>query len=382
MHRSSAHISFRERTHAFQFLDLVIMGRSQFEPNLVRCICKWIFAFGALTLSALPPAVARFTEQFGCGGPKAEAAAPDPGSQELKVAIASDFLGEQFSSLIDAADRWRDGRCRLKDGDMQIGYWLSGFTAVFTSDVGWNESLTLVKKFEAEYPHIPVARLVEARYWSDYANSARGFGSAPTVTKQGWKLFKERLEKSEAILLEIQGTAANWPPWYWEMIRVENLLARPREKVNQVFEEGTRHFPNVLPIYTEMQYYVEPRWGGSWSEVDRVVTTAVTNVSVEPPDATYTRMYWSTGDMMNSAHSFFRESLVSWPRMLRGFNELSNLYPTSSRIQNGLLAYACLAGDKETYVAHRAALQSFDKRAWDGAGNSVDQCDSAFGGHG
>jgi hypothetical protein len=162
------------------------------------------------------------------------------------------------------------------------------------------------------------------------------------------------------------------------MIRVQALLDRPIEERYQTFLDGMKKFKDVPAIYSEMAAFREPRWGGSWVEVDKITTLAVKNIHRETPDATYTRMYWETGDRMYSDLSFFSETKVSWPRMRKGFHSLMKLYPTSRLISNNLLAYACLAEDKASYLKYRKLVTDLDPRAWR-AERGRDLCDVKFG---
>lgn len=332
--------------------------------------------FVALVLSVVSASASSSTMSgFGCGGSSLEF---DVDYKQLGNSIANDFYSEDFKSIIDAASLWKAKNCHLRNGQLAIYYWLSGFTTYFRAMKNWEDSLAKIQRFKAVYPDSVLPRLAEARYWSDYANNARGFGSASTVTSEGWKLFAVRLEKSEKILLEIRTAGANWPQWYWQMIRVQSLLERDEDEIRKVYLEGARRFPDALAIYTEMSYYFEPRWGGSWEAVDGVVSFAAKNARREDADATYARMYMQTADLMPSGANLFSETMASWPRMRRGFVSLLKLYPESTLIRNEFLAYSCLAGDKATYASYRDKFEKLDERAWQ-SDRTRDQCDTAMG---
>lgn len=283
---------------------------------------------------------------------------------ELGNAIAADFLQEDFKALVQAATSWKDGRCLLSSGESRIGYWLSGFTKAFKYRQDWQASLIQIEKFKAAYPGSVLPALAEARYWSDYANNARGFGVASTVSPEGWKLFRERLEKSESILMKIQAKAGEWPQWYLQLIRVQSLLGRPKEALEKTFLDGIKKYPEFLPIYMERSYYLEPRWGGSWAAVDTMVQLAVGNVRRESKAATYTRMYWATAKLASSPDVFFSETKVVWSRMRDGFTDLLKSYPDSAWLGNNFLFYACVAGDQKAYKEHRERVKKHDDRLW------------------
>ena len=331
-----------------------------------------IFAFGANASygSALG--------DFGCGGPQRAINRADFNHDDLTAALAFDFAAGDFQSIIMAADIWKERKCLLPDGESQAEYLLSGFSLYFRGAQGWEVSRKQLDKFKSAYPGSAVPYLAEARYWSDYANSARGFGYASTVTSNGWKLFNERLQKSNEILQAIKKEAADWPQWYWQEIRVQALLGEGKDPIDKTFNEGIEKFPNELAIYTERAYYLEPRWGGSWGEADKIALLALGKVRREPSDATYARMYWSRGDLLPVQSALFSESGASWPRMRNGFIELLKKYPTSTRISNAFLSYSCMAGDRNTYLKYRNSFPMLDASGWRDQEDRA-RCDAAFG---
>ncbi len=312
-----------------------------------------------------------------CGKQNGTYYSVDFGRNEAVHYIEKSFGAGNFKALIDTAEVWKTKNCLLNDGETRIGFWLSGFTKYFDKNKDWGKSLEQIERFKNTYPKSVLPLLAEARYWSDYAYDARGSGYASTVSEDAWKLFRERMIKSETILFNTRTEASNWPMWYWQIIRVESLLGRDLEEKNKLFLEGTQKFRNEIAIYTEMSNYLEPRWGGSWSEVDRIASYADKTVQSEPPDATYTRMYWATGSMMQSQEDFFSKTQVSWPKMRAGFISLLKIYPKSTSIGNSLLKYSCLAKDKETYLEYRKTITLLDPGSWR-ADLTRDHCDVFF----
>lgn len=331
-----------------------------------------------LLLATSGAAAASATERFGCGGPKNGARPAEPGVPELREAIAEDLRDADFEAVIEAAKAWRAADCRLPDGSSQVGFWLSGFTRFFESRQVWEASLEMIRQLNRSHPGHPLARLAEARYWSDYANEARGFGLADTVTPDGWRLFRDRLGRSESILVEAAASASTWPHWYVQMIRVQALSGRPAAERMKTFNDGIQRFPQQLSIYSEMSYYLEPRWGGDWRLVDEVIATATQKAPAEDADMVYATLYRSRGDLLPRDRDFFAETKASWPRMKRGFDRLLQRHPASTVLGNSVLAYACMAGDKGTYLSHRQTYTTFDRRGW--TRNSFrDTCDERFG---
>jgi hypothetical protein len=70
--------------------------------------------------------------------------------------------------------------------------------------------------------------------------------------------------------------------------------------------------------------------------------------------------------------------LVTWPDLKRGFDDLIRLYPHSGWNLNRYAAYACIAEDRETYLALRARIGKAPILAAWPHNHSLDLCDHMF----
>jgi hypothetical protein len=97
------------------------------------------------------------------------------------------------------------------------------------------------------------------------------------VTPEGWKLFQERLQKAEAVLLESKPYASSSPLWGLICIDVGTGLGWSKVRLLEIFHENTQTEKYFYPIYTGMVASLAPKWGGDWRLVDTFIKDAVKN---------------------------------------------------------------------------------------------------------
>ncbi|MEQ1638997.1 MAG: hypothetical protein ABL903_20235 [Methylococcales bacterium] len=250
-------------------------------------------------------------------------------------------------------NEWNTPSCVFEGGEQVLISLTKGLDTFFTKRVDWTDGLARVQLVKAKFPDTPFVALAEAIYWKHFAWHARGSGMASSVTPEGWKLFRERLEMAEKVLIDSKPYASELPNWYAEMITVQSALDRPGiDKVN-TFLEGTKKHKTYLPIYTTMLKFQLPKWGGNWEGVDNMVKWSVENTQATEGNAMYSRLYWAVFVHLLNEEKLFRDTRASWPKMKLGFEDMMTNYPKSKWNLNNFAMFACLAEDKETFLTLR-----------------------------
>lgn len=309
-----------------------------------------------------------------------------PGDYEEVVSGHFNDYDVNMKKFVYFVTEWNRRNCRLDDGRPALGALLPGYDARFNLEArmsgDWSKSLKILSAFKTEYPNAPFVAAAEAQYWIAYAWHARGSGYSSSVAGDGWKLFRERLEKAERILIDTKSYAAKWPHWYEQMIQVQFLLDRPQADQDQTFEEGAKRFPTYYPIYFAKMWSMLPRWGGSWDAIDDLANWAEKNTEKSEGKALYARIYWAVAGSMRADEQVFTTTKAKWGRMKAGFDDLLRRTPNSSWNLNNYAQFACEAGDAKTFQALRKRLgQNVIQEAWE-RGNSVELCDAKFGAKG
>lgn len=276
-------------------------------------------------------------------------------------------------------DGWNSPSCEFDDGRPRMSALGAGYNLIYKRETDWSKSLARIDELRKKLPDTPIVALAEARYWSDYAWNARGSGFASSVTREGWTLFHERLEKEERVLIATKPYAAEFPGWYDEMIIVQSALDRPAEDRDKTFLEGTQKFRTYYPIYFTMVNYISPKWGGSWETVDNMIKWSVENSKATDGNSMYARLYWFVDGELPEGVKLFKDTLATWPKMKKGFEDLVTRHPKSKWNLNNFARFACMAGDKKTFLALRRQISKDVMDAAWSQNTSLDLCEKKFG---
>ena len=263
---------------------------------------------------------------------------------------ADDYLGLLMSRSYDKLDQAAD-EARAKDLALSDGQPL--LTAIYDGVIGcgcgnqltdelWQVRKQRIEEWAKRKPQSTTARLALAAFPVRYAWMARGGGYANTVSPEGWKLFRERMEEGRKSLLALKGNARQDAGWYEMMLDVALSQGWPREKYDALFSEAVEKYPYYSPFYFSRMEFYDARWHGSQQESQRVVEEAVARTRERWGEILYARLNWLIADEM-----MFLTGRIDWPRMKSGFEQMVKDYPDPWNFHN-FAKFACLASDLKT----------------------------------
>lgn len=304
---------------------------------------------------------------------------PNDGPPAIRVLI--NYVDSTFYSapakLQQAVKEWKKPGCLLDDGRPKMSVLYHGIVDSVAGN--WDYTPGNLHKLEKRYPKSDILALAEAEYWYEYAWHARGSGVASTVSPEGWKLFKQRLEKTEQILKETKSYASDLPAWYQLMIDVEFELGRPQKTIVKTFNEAVHRYRFYYPNYFTMAFYLLPKWGGSWQVVDNFANWSVKYTQPKIGDTMYVRTYWYVYEKMWKSRTFFTKTKVSWKKMKASFQTIIRRHPKSYWDLNNYAKFACLAGDGDTFLSLRKKIgKHIMKYAWEKL--PLELCEERFSG--
>ncbi|SRR6266481_909880 len=300
------------------------------------------------------------------------------GMDALSGAMAIYFWNNE-SWLDGVVNEWKNPKCILDDGRPMLGALKYAYESIFDTQTDWSVSLSRVEYLKKKYPNTAFVALAEADYWTNYAWDARGGGFASSVTPDGLKLFRERLEKAEKVLIDSRSYASQLPGWYDEMIIVQSALGRPEDERDQTFLEATRKYKYYYPTYITMMNYLSPKWGGSWGTVENLIKWSVDNTKEMDGSSMYARLYSSTATRLPPGVDLFKETQAKWPKMKQGFEDMMARHPKSKWNLNNFAKFACMANDKKTFLMLRRQMgKDVMDAAWP-QNTSLDLCETKFG---
>lgn len=138
---------------------------------------------------------------------------------------------------------------------MQIFKWSHGaFEAFFLA-----EEPVLHRNWpKSHFPHV-----IMGEFWLNHAWNARGRGYAEKVTKEGWKLFAERLAKADKALAKAWKLNPKDERIALKMIAVSRGQGNDRPRMEEWFERAMVINPASFEACTAKLFYLEPKWHGT-----------------------------------------------------------------------------------------------------------------------
>jgi hypothetical protein len=293
--------------------------------------------------------------------------------REGEMPVQTAFQSRKFADLDDLYKRWCTGRDRFADGRWKLTQYEAGFKGWFSAWNRWDLDLQAIQAWQKERAGSEAAWVAEAVYWQSYAWRARGTGYADTVSQDAWELFKERLNKSKAILSRIHSSNSSCPAPYAMTITVLLELGAPRKLIQAVYEEGAKRFPQYHGIYFAMARTYEPKWGGSAEEYEKFANDAARATKDFEGGAMYSRIYWLVDN--NQGIPFRAESPAPprWQSLKAGYQDLMRLYPASMNNLTKFTDVTCRSHDSELYRTLRSRIVGNEDAVF--IVDSIDVCD-------
>ena len=267
---------------------------------------------------------------------------------ELVNRMCALFEDKNWDELEKIAEELRIKKLRFPSGRWKLEAFYKGLSnpekVVGSHD--WNSLITGLQEWKAAKPAsiTPVILLGEA--YISYGWEARGSGYANTVTKDGLRLFKDRIAKARQYLEAAEKMPTNDPETYCALLTIARAQGWSRSDCEALFREAIQIEPNYHNTYFTMAAYLLPRWYGKSGDVERFAEQSI-ELCPEEGNAIYARIAWNLAYYVR-INRFFDEYSFSWPRMRQGFQELQKLYPKSLRNLTAFCLFACIAQDCDT----------------------------------
>jgi len=278
------------------------------------------------------------------------------------------------AALVKSKARFPGGGWRLQ----RFGDALEGCpTGADSPDSEWQAHLDRLKTWMARFPHSKVAPGVTGLAWTDFAWKARGTGFAPSVTREGWRLFEDRLKGGRAIL-ESAPAEARSPLWYSAMQTVALGQGWAREAYDNLFAQALANEPRYQNFYFRKAYYLQPRWHGVEGESEAFAATAADALGGEAGDQVFALVMLNLS-AYDSVKEWRKAHARDWPRMKRGLASLRKEFGTGLHLENLCLKAAGYAGDLDFARGSAEVVgDHMDPDVWNTRAGFLDFQDWAF----
>jgi len=254
------------------------------------------------------------------------------------------YNASKFDELEAVAAQIRTERGRFSDGSWKIYQFYESLRCRSDEPESmWQLHARIHQNWDAAKQRSITAHVAHADFLTDYAWHARGTGFAKTVTKEGWRLFSERLAKAEQLLDESADFEPKCPMWWLVRMTLARGQGWSWDDYERLFQEAKGFEPGFWSYDIAKATYLLPRWHGQPGEWEYALSLEIDQRKGGLGLETYSRVI----DAMQSYYkNIFRESKVSWPLTRDGFELMRQRYPNSLEILSDYCWLACLAEDR------------------------------------
>lgn len=273
------------------------------------------------------------------------------------------LYAKNFKALDELYDQWCSGRDRFPDGRWKLSQYGEGLERSFEIWNRWTSDLAVIQAWQQARPQSNAALYAEAIYWRAYAWKARGGGYADTVAKEGWELFRERLNKAKDILTRLHESGAQCAAPYALTLSVLTDTGASETELAAVFERGVREYPEYHNIYFAMARHYEPKWGGSAEQYERFARKTATRTKDFEGMGMYARLYWLVDTRKDIPFVNDTAQAPYWSALQAGYEDLMRLYPSSMHNLGKYAGVACRSTDGALYRSLRSKIVGYESSA-------------------
>jgi hypothetical protein len=138
---------------------------------------------------------------------------------------------------------------------------------------------------------------------------------ANTVSAEGWRLFNERIEESEAILKGSESMVQQCPQWYSEMMVVGLAQSWDAAKMKAMFERGIQFEPDYFYLYKQYANYLLPKWDGMPGEASKFAKESADRRGGDAGDMIY---FHIAAVLISKSNPNYPVKELDWERIQRG----------------------------------------------------------------
>jgi hypothetical protein len=246
--------------------------------------------------------------------------------------IESNLVDEKFDELDRMAAEYRGDRSRCPGGDWKLRVFYADLDAPQLTDKDSVDHIAHLEHWMQQRPQSITARVALATSLHRWAWVARGNGLADTVTAEGWRLFNERIQRSQSIL---EGAAKLPPPlcpqWYSEMMIVGLAQGWDAGRMKDIFDRGIQAEPGYF--YLDLRYanYLLPKWYGKAGDASSFAKDSADNVGGDAGDELYFQI---ATILISRGNGNFPVQEMDWARIQHGYQALCTQFGTTNRANN------------------------------------------------
>lgn len=290
------------------------------------------------------------------------------------------FLTRQFQELDATLEQARRHPGDLLDGSSSYDALTGGLNNLMNYGLNPDGVMARLADWRRAVPGSVEADLAEVTALVSWAYSARGEGTADSISEQNLWIFLHRIAIADAALQTLKPRAKNYAAWYDSAIRV-NLLGNGKEEDRRaLFDRAHSLFPHDLGVDTAMLHSLMPRWGGSFEKV----ATFIFQQSRQEPNGTpqferYAHLYLIYARLEGKQADIFKDAFARPDDMSLGIASAIKRHPESDYLVNVAGRLACQSNQRLEYLTFHSTLSKrYSASVWS-PDFTVESCNKKFG---
>ncbi|MDQ8036567.1 MAG: hypothetical protein REI12_04040 [Pedobacter sp.] len=204
----------------------------------------------------------------------------------------------------------------------------------------------ILKAWLKAYPDSPSAHFAEVQLLLARADSIRGLSPEYEIDPAVVPAYQRLVSKAYDKLNACKEMADHDPRWYGLMLDIARRESWSREEFYKLALQAFEKHPLYYQNYFDAIDFITRQKQWTINEVEDFANAAVSRTKRYEGSSMYARIYWYASQAYFRDY-LFKSSMVSWPKMKAGFDEIMEKYPDSWNLNN-YAKFSCLAKDKET----------------------------------
>jgi hypothetical protein len=306
-----------------------------------------LFAFAGLRAQSPAASPASSDAAPQSAGPENESFDTDSQpARAFRTNVRHLFDQEKFDQLEVIATKARTDKERFLGGAWKLNVFyatIQGPGSLTSTDAVWTAHMERLQRWIALKPESITPRVALAQAYLRFAWKARGRGYGDTVTKDGWKLFGERVQQAKETLEKAETVAAKDAQWYRNMQTVALAQGWDRDQADELLQKATELEPNYFYLYVAHANFLLPKWYGKPGDAEAFAQTAADRINGPEGNA----IYFDIALIDNCCHSKEQMPGLSWDRIKQGFAATEELYGSTNQELNAVAFMAARQNDNE-----------------------------------
>jgi len=231
-----------------------------------------------------------------------------------------------------------------------------------TKDSDYQFQIRRIQKWVAAYPQSSAARISLARCYNDYADFARGEGTADTVSNGQWRLYNSRAATAKESLLAAARLKERDPHWYEAMQQVAFREGWDNAHARELLDQAAGFEPSYYHYYREYADYLKPQWYGKPGAIPAFAEEASSSLAEPDGSILYFRIVSSLA--CNCAPEIAELPGVSLTKFRTGYENVRRLYGFSNLNANRYAFVAYTFKDKPSAQQAFASIADMEHDVW------------------